>query len=175
MTEDQIKHMVDRFLAWRLPEPWCPDNGVSYQRPNYAHAPADHDWPTGTNLFDYSQATEMVRNMIDGMPSGSEVGVADAQIIGVVVVLISPRGDAVATVSDFDRGGYGGFSLYQSQMIRAERALAYEMLRAFCNPIIAQVTQEYRAKEIMQEMCRNHGYKVTVIPVGHKDKKETQR
>ena len=69
MTEDQIKHMVDRFLSWRLPQPWNPDNGIRYERPNYSHAPADHDWPTGTNLFDGQQATEMVRYMLQGLPA----------------------------------------------------------------------------------------------------------
>lgn len=69
MTEDQIKHMVDRFLGWRLPKPWNPDNGISYARPNYAHVPADHDWPIGTNLFDAMQATAMVRHMIEGLPT----------------------------------------------------------------------------------------------------------
>lgn len=68
MTDDQIKHMVDRFLGWRLPKPWNPDNGVSYQRPNYAHQPADHDWPSGTNLFDAGQAEAMVRYMVEEMP-----------------------------------------------------------------------------------------------------------
>ena len=68
VTDAQIKHMVDRFLNWRLPEPWAPDNGVSYTRPNYAHAPADHDWPMGTNLFDADQAETMVRHMIEGLP-----------------------------------------------------------------------------------------------------------
>ena len=68
MTEDQIKHMVERFLGWRLPEPWHPDGGISYQRPNYAHAPAPHDWPTGTNLFDYDQARAMVLHMLEGLP-----------------------------------------------------------------------------------------------------------
>jgi hypothetical protein len=69
MTDAQIKHMVDRFLMWRLPKPWNPDNGVSYERPNYAHPPADHDWPVGTNLFDADQTTAMVRYMIDGLPA----------------------------------------------------------------------------------------------------------
>lgn len=68
MTDQQVKHMVDRFLGWRLPKPWLPDNGISYQRPNYAHAPADHDWPTGTNLFDADQATAMVRYIIEDAP-----------------------------------------------------------------------------------------------------------
>lgn len=68
MTEDQIKHMVNRFLMWRLPKPWNPDNGISYKRPNYAHAPAEHDWPVGTNLFDANQAEAMVRHLIEGLP-----------------------------------------------------------------------------------------------------------
>lgn len=67
MTEEQIKYMVDRFLQWRLPEPWYPDNGISYRRPNYVHELADHDWPIGTNLFDAEQATAMVRYMLQGM------------------------------------------------------------------------------------------------------------
>lgn len=68
MTDDQIKHMVDRFLGWRLPKPWHPDNGISYQRPNYAHEPAKHDWPTGTNLFDADQAKAMIRYLVEGLP-----------------------------------------------------------------------------------------------------------
>jgi hypothetical protein len=73
VCEEQIKHMVNRFLGWRLPKPWNPDNGISYARPNYAHAPADHDWPVGTNLFDATQAEAMVRYMLDGMPHRSAV------------------------------------------------------------------------------------------------------
>lgn len=68
LTEEQIKHMVGRFLAWQLPKPWHPDNGISYQRPNYAHAPRDSDWPTGTNLFDADQADAMIRFMLSEMP-----------------------------------------------------------------------------------------------------------
>lgn len=72
MNDAQIKHMVDRFLGWKLPKPWSPDNGISYQRPNYAHPPADHDWPTGTNLFGADQTDAMVRYMLDGMPQSSD-------------------------------------------------------------------------------------------------------
>ena len=60
--------MVNRFLAWRLPKPWHPDNGISYARPNYAHEPADHDWPTGTNLFDASQTRAMLEYVLDDRP-----------------------------------------------------------------------------------------------------------
>ncbi len=67
MTEDQIKYMADRFLGWRLPANFSPDAGISYTRPNYA--PNVDATPSGTNLFDATQASEMVRYMIAGMPA----------------------------------------------------------------------------------------------------------
>ena len=66
LTEDQIKHMVDRFLGWRLPKNFNPDAGISYERPNY-HPSVDATL-SGTNLFDASQAAGMVRYMIEGLP-----------------------------------------------------------------------------------------------------------
>ena len=67
MTEDQIKHMVDRFLGWRLPKNFNPDAGISYKRPTYL--PAVDATPQGTNLLDAEQATAMVRYMLEGLPS----------------------------------------------------------------------------------------------------------
>lgn len=62
MNEEQIKHMVDRFLGWQLPENFNPDAGISFKKLS--------NWPmpTGTNLFDSSQAEKMVRYMIEGLP-----------------------------------------------------------------------------------------------------------
>lgn len=65
-TDLQIKHMVDRFLQWRLPENFRPDHGISYTNP-YPHIPT-LPGPMGTNLFDAVQAEAMVRFMIDGEP-----------------------------------------------------------------------------------------------------------
>lgn len=77
MTDEQIKHMVERFLNWRLPETFNPDAGISF-KPTYNDSPAAmaalgltepmrHE-PTGTNLFGYSEAEAMVRHMIEGLP-----------------------------------------------------------------------------------------------------------
>lgn len=65
----QIKHMVDRFLMWKLPDDFNPDGGISFQRMFNEHTP----WPrkaepVGTNLFDAQQAEAMVRHMLEGMP-----------------------------------------------------------------------------------------------------------
>jgi len=66
VTNDQIKHMVDQFLSWRLPADFHPDNGISYVRPNY-HPSVDAT-PVGTNLFTAAQTEAMVRHMVEGMP-----------------------------------------------------------------------------------------------------------
>lgn len=69
MTEEQIKHMVSRFLMWKLPEHFRPDGGITFE-PNYNQNtpwPAKHE-PSGTNLFDAAQTDAMVRHMLEGLP-----------------------------------------------------------------------------------------------------------
>lgn len=69
MTEDQIKHMTQRFLGWRLPEAFNPDNGITFEPIGNVGTPhAYHRDVSGTNLFDYTQAEAMVRYMVEGLP-----------------------------------------------------------------------------------------------------------
>jgi hypothetical protein len=68
MTEDQIKHMVNRFLQWKLPETFNPDGGISFTRVFCVDSRMMVREPIGTNVFDAVQAEEMVRHMIEGMP-----------------------------------------------------------------------------------------------------------
>lgn len=68
MTDDQIHHMVNRFLGWKLPENFNPDGGISFKREfneNTPH-PMKHE-PSGTNLLSATQAEAMVRHMIEGI------------------------------------------------------------------------------------------------------------
>lgn len=78
MTDEQIKHMVNRFLGWRLPENFQPDAGISF-KPEYnieynaaRGKPPARQEPSGTNLLDATQAEAMVRYMIDGMPANND-------------------------------------------------------------------------------------------------------
>lgn len=77
MTEDQIKHMVTRFLSWKLPANFNPDAGISFKA-EYNDSPATmallgldkpmrHE-PSGTNLFDAVEAEAMIRHLVEGMP-----------------------------------------------------------------------------------------------------------
>jgi hypothetical protein len=76
MTDAQIKHMAEQFLRWKLPATFNPDCGISFKaeynveyNAQQGRPPARHE-PTGTNLFDYTQAAAMVRHMIEGLPAG---------------------------------------------------------------------------------------------------------
>ena len=69
MSNDQIKHMVQRFLTWRLPEDFSPDGGVSFKKTFNENTawPRKHE-PNGTNLLSYTQAEAMVAHMVEGLP-----------------------------------------------------------------------------------------------------------
>ncbi|MFK4259044.1 hypothetical protein [Agrobacterium tumefaciens] len=68
MTEEQIKHMADRFLQWKLPEDFSPDGGISFRRDLNENTPfpMKHE-PTGTNLLDAHQAKAMVEFITQGL------------------------------------------------------------------------------------------------------------
>lgn len=75
MTEAQIKHMVNRFLGWKLPKDFSPDAGISFApehsveyMASLGKPPCRHE-PTGTNLLAATQADAMVRYMLEGLPT----------------------------------------------------------------------------------------------------------
>ena len=80
MTE-AVKYMVQRFLSWRLPENFNPDAGISFKPTFNDHLPVPmkHN-PTGTNLFDYTQAKAMVEHMLEGLPTAEALRARDERI-----------------------------------------------------------------------------------------------
>jgi len=70
LTDEQIKHMVQRFLGWRLPENFRPDCGIHFDADAAIKLnPRNGKYePVGTNLFDAQQAEAMVRYMVEGAP-----------------------------------------------------------------------------------------------------------
>ena len=77
MTEGQIKHMAERFLQWRLPADFSPDAGISFKADYNENTPwpGKHE-PVGTNLFNFNQAQEMVRHMVEGLPKSEDSNAA---------------------------------------------------------------------------------------------------
>jgi len=69
LTDEQIKHMAERFLGWKLPESFNPDGGIKFDP--IANKGSSHEYrhvPVGTNLWGYDDAVKMVRHMIEGLP-----------------------------------------------------------------------------------------------------------
>lgn len=70
--------MVDRFLAWRLPEDFHPDAGISFSpyfnvEYNAKHGkPPQRHQPIGTNLFTADQARRMLEHVLQGAAASSE-------------------------------------------------------------------------------------------------------
>lgn len=65
--------MVERFLQWRLPENFNPDGGISFKKMFNENTPHPMKYePVGTNLFDYTQAKEMIRYLLEGLPDATE-------------------------------------------------------------------------------------------------------
>lgn len=92
-SREQVKHMVDRFLGWKLPENFNPDGGISFQKSINEHPMKNA--PTGTNLLDAIQAEAMVRYMIEGLqiaPSAPESPSLPVGVEGVAKAL----GDLIA-------------------------------------------------------------------------------
>ena len=73
MNDQQIKHMVDRFLGWRLPADFAPDAGISFKPYFNEHTehPMKHE-PVGTNLFTATQAEAMIRHLVADLPYPAE-------------------------------------------------------------------------------------------------------
>ena len=70
MTDEQIKHMTNQFLGWKLPDNFQPDCGISFKA-TYNEG-SEHQGtfkPVGTNLLSYTQAEAMVRHMLEGLPA----------------------------------------------------------------------------------------------------------
>ncbi len=59
------KAMVDRFLAWRLPQDFAPDCYIGFER----EKATAHGWPAGTNLLHAGQALEMFKHCVDLPPA----------------------------------------------------------------------------------------------------------
>lgn len=72
MTDDQIKHMAQRFLMWKLPDSFNPDGGVAFSPVINEGTAFEHRYqPAGTNLLDATQAEAMVRHLIEGLPDAA--------------------------------------------------------------------------------------------------------
>lgn len=84
LTDDQIKHIVNRFLGWRVPSSFNPDAGIVYTPKR--QLPGIDRRPRGTNLLDAAQAEAMVRYIVDGMPAALANGQPTSGVVALKVI-----------------------------------------------------------------------------------------
>lgn len=82
---------------------------------------------------------------------------------GVLMICIDKEGREVATVHDFERSGYGGFSLQRSQEIRCKDRLALAVIDRYASPIIGQAMCKWHRDELLKTLVNDHGYKVLTV------------
>ena len=58
----KIDEMVNRFLAWKLPQDFSPDAGITFVPPT--ENAGEHFWPTGTNLLTATQVKVMLEHVV---------------------------------------------------------------------------------------------------------------
>ena len=64
-----INAMVDRFLAWKLPQDFHPDSFIIFDRAKHdTWGGCPNSWPTGTNLLTAAQAKAMLEHVIEYAP-----------------------------------------------------------------------------------------------------------
>ncbi|MGB3415735.1 MAG: hypothetical protein WBA36_03605 [Mesorhizobium sp.] len=85
---------------------------------------------------------------------------------GVCGIITSPTGKVVATYSDFERQGYGGFSLQDAQTIRVKEGLKRDFLRKFLFDGLVSKSSGYFCEQFW-ENARDHGYLMETIPIGY--------
>lgn len=112
--------------------------------------------PTAEELFDGSDAHLLPTNEPAMQPA-----------CGVVALLVGKDGRVIANVTDFNAGGYGGFSLKESQTIRAKRNLAISMMRELSSPLICSAIETHDAEKIMTAVCSRSGCRLEIVVVGH--------
>lgn len=112
--------------------------------------------PTADELFDGSDAHLLPTDELALQPPR-----------GVIALLVGKDGRVIANASDFNTGGYGGFTLQEAQKLRVKRNLAHEVMRALSSPLICEAIETYDAEKIMNAMCSRCGCRVETVSVGH--------
>ena len=68
MNQNQIKHMTEKFLSWRLPNDFNPDGGIKFTKVSNPNTAYQYTYePIGTNLFNCEQAKAMVEYISQGL------------------------------------------------------------------------------------------------------------
>ncbi len=78
---------------------------------------------------------------------------------GTIAIFVNPRGDVIATACDFEKSGFGGFTLEQAQKIRCRNRINREIVSAYASPDLADNIESYTCERIVDDLMRK-GFKL---------------
>lgn len=78
---------------------------------------------------------------------------------GIIAIMTSPDGHVIATCADFNRDGYGGFELWEAQILRASDQVKWAAIRAYCSYVVVKSLSSYITTQIADALC-HHGHKI---------------
>lgn len=90
---------------------------------------------------------------------------------GAVVMLIKPGGQVVATSTDFEMVGYGGFSLAEAQVIRCKQRLARILAEQSMSTALLEVLDSHTLNSILEDAYKK-GWVRHIVYVGHENPDE---
>lgn len=88
---------------------------------------------------------------------------------GMVAILTRGDGVVMATAADFDPKSPGYGRIEDAQRGRTRIALANALVRATCSDDVADTLRGYEAERLMEKLCVEKGYRVTIIAAGGED------
>jgi hypothetical protein len=83
---------------------------------------------------------------------------------GVIAIITSPDGRVVATADDFNEGDSRA---WETQRLRAARAVYWKLLRAYCNPVVVDAVEAFDCQMIVEKLLRQRNpHRLTYRAVG---------
>jgi hypothetical protein len=95
------------------------------------------------------------------------VSAARGKLAGVVAIFTNEHGQVIVTATDFEPDRPGGCKLREAQTWRAKDRIAMAVVAAYAAPDMARAIPYFDAKQIVDRLVRDHGCKITIIPIGH--------
>jgi hypothetical protein len=95
---------------------------------------------------------------------------------GIGAILTRGDGEVLCHSFDFELASYGGFKLWEAQRIRARNGCCRKFIQQWTYGDVASVLETYDAEKIVDSLCRDKGYRMTFVSIGHEiDDKELNR
>ncbi len=88
---------------------------------------------------------------------------------GVVAILSGPDGYVWATADDFKDYGPDERRRREAQTLRAQSALAFNLIVATCNGNVAEVIPKMVCEDIVNALIRKKGWRRTIKYIGYKE------